>query len=104
VGLEDYVFDCFTRMYRGYEEQRKKLDPAAVVDLRYEDLVADPLGEVARLYDRLQLGDFSLVRDKIAAFVGLQKDYKTNKHELDEELQARIRERWAAYFERYGYS
>ncbi len=103
-GLEEYVFDCLTRMYRGYEEQRQQLDPASVVDLRYEDLIADPVGEVERLYERLQLGDFSLVRDKVAEFVGGQKDYKPNKHEMDESLKARIRERWAEYFERYGYS
>jgi hypothetical protein len=103
-GLEEYVFECLTRMYRGYEQQRQKLEASAVVDLRYEDLIADPVGEVARLYDRLQLGDFSLVRDKVAEFVGGQKDYQPNKHELDESLKARIRERWAEYFERYGYS
>jgi len=103
AGLEEYVFECFTQMYRGYEEQRQQLDPAAVVDLRYEDLIADPVGEVEKLYERLQLGDFAAVRDKIAVFVGQQKDYKPNKHEMDEELKARIREQWAAYFERYGY-
>lgn len=101
--LDEYVFDCFTRMYAGYEEQRQKLDPASVVDLRYEDLIADPESEVGKLYQRLELGDFSLVRDKIAAFVGEQKDYKPNKHQMDEALKAKIRERWAGYFERYGY-
>jgi omega-hydroxy-beta-dihydromenaquinone-9 sulfotransferase len=102
-GLEEYVFDCLTRMYRGYEQQREKLDPAAVIDLRYEDLVADSVGEVAKLYERLNLGDFGPVRDKVAAFVGTQKDYKPNKHQMDETLKAKIRERWAGYFERYGY-
>jgi hypothetical protein len=91
-------------MYGGFEEQRQKLDPSAVIDLRYEELVADPVGEVGKLYDRLQLGDFDLVRDKLSAFVGEQKDYQPNKHEMDEALKARIRERWAGYFERYGYA
>ena len=102
--LEEYVFECLTRMYRGYEEQRQKLEASAVVDLRYEDLIADPVGEVAKLYERLDLGDFGPVRDKVAQFVGGQKDYKPNKHEMDESLKSRIRERWAEYFERYGYA
>src|SRR5262245_17638570 len=103
VGLDEYVFECLNRMYQGFEEQRQKLDPGSVIDLRYEDLIADPVGEVAHLYRRLQLGDFEPLREKIAAFVGEQKDYKPNKHQMDEELKARIRERWAGYFERYGY-
>ncbi len=103
VGLDEYVFDCLTRMYRGFDDQRQRLDPTAVYDLRYEDLVADPVGEVGRLYEQLNLGEYSLVQDSIAAAVSEQKDYKTNKHELDEGLKAQIRERWAGYFERYGY-
>ena len=69
-GMDEYVFDCLTRMYRGFEDQRQRLDPAAIYDVRYEDLVADPVGEVGKIYEQLELGDFGPVRDKIAAFVG----------------------------------
>jgi hypothetical protein len=102
-GLEEYVFECLTRMYRGFEKQRPKIDPANILDVRYEDLVADPVGKVAEIYRQLDLGDFEPVRDKLTDFVGEQKDYKTNIHSLDPALQEQIRERWASYFERYGY-
>ena len=102
-GLEEYVFDCLTRMYRGFERQREKIDPANICDVRYEDLVQNPTEELARIYRELRLGDYGQVKDKIAAYLGEQKDYQTNKHQLDDELRAQIRERWAAYFERYGY-
>ena len=39
----------------------------------------------------------------LEAHVAGQKNYKTNKHELDESLKRQIRERWGMYFERYGY-
>jgi hypothetical protein len=104
LGLEEYVFDCLTRMYRGLGEQRQRLDADAIYDLRYEDLVADPVSEVGRIYDALGLGDYGQVRAAIAAFADEHKEYKANKHELDEELKARIRQRWAEYFERYGYA
>lgn len=103
-GLEEYVFDCLSRMYRGFEEQRGRLSPEAVIDVRYEDLVADPEAKMAEIYERLGLGDYALVRDRVAAFLGEQKDYQTNKHELDDALKAKIRDRWAGYFARYGYA
>ena len=31
-GMDEYVFDCLTRMYRGFEDQRQRLDPPS--DLR----------------------------------------------------------------------
>lgn len=102
-GVEEYVFECLTRMYRGFEAQRPKIDPANIIDVRYEDLVANPVGKVAEIYQQLNLGDFEPVREKLTAFVGEQKDYQTNKHTLDPALREKIRERWAAYCERYGY-
>ena len=77
--------------------------PRQALTLRYEDLVADPAGEIGKIYAALNLGDYAGVRNAITLAAGKQKDYKTNKHELDETLKAKIRERWSAYFERYGY-
>ena len=103
IGLDEFVFDCLTRMYRGFEDQRQRLPAENIYQIKYEDLVADPSQEIERIYETLGLGDYAPVRNTIAVAVGQQKDYKTNKHELDESLQVRIRERWASYFERYGY-
>ena len=96
AGLDDYVFDCLTRMYRGFEDQRQRIDPATIYDVRYEDLIANPASEVKKMYRE---AGFGTVRDrppKIEAFVEGQKDYKTNKHRVDEGPKARIRERWKA--------
>ena len=41
--------------------------------------------------------------ESIEAFLEGQKDYKPNKHKVDDALKARIRERWKTYFDRYGY-
>jgi hypothetical protein len=103
IGLEEYVFDCLTRMYGGFEDQRKRLPPDSVYDLRYEDLVADPVAEVEKMYAACGLGDFAGVRGPLTEYVAGQKDYQTNKHPMDETLKRQIRQRWAGYFERYGY-
>lgn len=102
-NLDEFVYTALERMYGGLEKQRAKLAPDQIYDLRYEDLVRDPVGEVAKIYAALNLGDFEPVRPKIAKFAEGQKDYQTNKHELDPETAATIRKRWALYFERYGY-
>ncbi len=102
--LDEYVFEAFQRMYDGLESQRCELDASQIIDIRYEDLVADPVGVVQRVYEQLELDDFALVRDKIEAHVASQKDYQTNRHELEPALRQQIQHRWASYFQRYGYS
>jgi hypothetical protein len=100
----EYVFDCFERMYRGYEKQRNEIPPGDLYELKYEDLVKDPVGECEKIYSHLKLGNFETVREKIVKHMEGQKDFKKNKHPaMDAETEAEIRRRWAGYFERFGY-
>jgi omega-hydroxy-beta-dihydromenaquinone-9 sulfotransferase len=101
--LNEYVFSCLERMYRGYEKQRNEIPAGDLYELKYEDLVKDPVGQCERIYQQLQLGNFDPVREKIAAHMQSQKDFKTNKHELDAATESEIRRRWAGYFQRFGY-
>lgn len=101
--LRAYVLECFERMYHGFETQRQSIDERSVIDIKYEDLVANPIGQVERIYRELELGDFEPLRVKLTEYVAGQKSYQTNVHELDDQSRAEVRRRWAGYFERYGY-
>ncbi len=101
--LDEHVFSAFQRMYRGFNRQRGEIPTDQFCELKYEDLVRNPVGQLRTIYEKLNLGDFESVRPQIEAHVGTQKDYKTNKHELEPELRSEIRRRWSDYFERYGY-
>lgn len=102
-NLDEYVFSAFERMYGGFESQRDSIDPANLCDVRYEDLVQDPVGELRRVYEHLDLGGYENVQPKIEEYVATKKAYKPNKHELEPAIKDEIRRRWAGYFEKYGY-
>jgi hypothetical protein len=74
------------------------------VELRYEDLVADPLAQLDRLYHHLDLGDFEPVRETLAADIARRSNYRPNKHQVPDELAARIATECRAYCEQYGYA
>ena len=104
VGLNEYVFDALSRMYEGLESQRSAVPGENVVDIRYEDLVVDPITVLEEVYKRLNLGDFAEVKEKLTAYVESLKDYQTNRHsKLELQLEAEICRRWAPYLQRYGY-
>jgi len=90
-------------MYEGFDRQRKKLNPEQICDVRYEDLVADPLGEITRIYAALDLGDIENIRPAVERYLETQRDYRVNVHSLDPEIEDAIASRWAVYSERYGY-
>jgi len=102
-GLEEYVFEDLELMYRVFEEDRANVPAGQLMDVKYEDLVADPVGKLAEIYQRLELGDFGAVRGRLEAFVTQGKDYKKNRFLLEPEIEQQIRERWGFFCERYGY-
>jgi hypothetical protein len=72
--------------------------------LTYESLVANPLGEIQQLYERLGLGDFAPVREAMAAEIQRRKDYKAQGYPPKEPWRGRIATEWSAIFQRYGYA
>lgn len=101
--IEEYVLDSMERMYRAFAEDRQLLGDDQLYDLRYEDLVEDPLGQLSRIYGQLDLGEFSSVEPAFIGHLAEVKHYRKNHHKLTEEACERVRNRWGAYLERYGY-
>jgi omega-hydroxy-beta-dihydromenaquinone-9 sulfotransferase len=101
-GLEEYVLDTFVRMHKRLETTRGLVDPARFHELRYEDLLRDPQGQTAAIYERFSLGGFDELRPKIAEYFRQRADYQTNRHELTPELREKIARRWGPWLDKQG--
>jgi hypothetical protein len=104
AGLEEHVYTTFTHMYQKLEEGRKLVNPSHFYELRYEELVKDPLGEMGKLYDHLGLGGFDEVRPRLEEYLATNRDYRTNRYEMAPELRAEITRRWGDVISRYEYT
>ncbi len=101
--IEGHVLDQFVRMYECFEQDRDLVPPDRLIDVRFEDLVADPIGQMQSIYERLDLGNFAGVEQALLRYKMKTRDYRTNKYMLPPEVAERVRGRWAPYFQRYGY-
>jgi hypothetical protein len=101
--LESNVLETFVRMYERFEQDRDLIPPDRLVDVRYEDLVADPVGQLRRIYNTIELGDFEPARAAVAEYARGIHDYQTNEYDVPRDVADRVRRRWAPYFQRYGY-
>ena len=101
--VEEYVLTTLQQMYDGFDAQKAEVPPGHFSEVKYEDLVREPLREMQRIYTELDLGGFDDVRPKLESYLAGLKDYQPNRHVLPHETIAKIRDRWAEYIERYGY-
>jgi hypothetical protein len=102
-GLEEYVYSCFERMYRQFEIDRAQLSANRMHEIRYEDLVADPVGQIERIYQFLGMSEFDRVLPKLQEYLSANKDYQTNKFSLDDATREEIDRRWGQWMRRHGY-
>jgi len=103
-GLGEHVFATFEKMHETFQRDRGLIGPSRLCDVRYEDLVADPVGQLRAIYERLELGEFETVRPALQQYADEKADYKPNRYEISPETEAEIRRRWRGYFEQYGYA
>ena len=57
-NLESFVMGNFVALYRSFLQDRHKIRSDHICQIRYEDLVADPINCLRSVYDQLDLGEF----------------------------------------------
>lgn len=103
AGLEEHVLSTYVRMYDRLEEGKKLLGPGQFHELKYEDLVRDPSGEMRKVYAALNLGGFDRVLPRLEAYLATIKGYETNRWQLTPAERATVTQRWGDVIRRYGY-
>ncbi|HWZ64565.1 MAG TPA: sulfotransferase [Steroidobacteraceae bacterium] len=101
--LEYEVLEGLPRMYQSFERDRAMIPPGQFHQLRYEDLVRDPLGSLEACYRNIGLGDFEFVRPRVAQYLAGLRDYRTNDYAVSPQGTAAIRAAWGALFRNWGY-
>ncbi len=104
AGLEEHVFDAFTHLYARLEQSKALLAANRFHELRYEDLIADPVGQMRLLYERLELDGFKAFLPRLNDYLAASAGYKTNRYpNLSAEVRAEITRRWGPVIRQYGY-
>jgi hypothetical protein len=102
-GLEEHVLKTFDRVYDKIEEGKGLIDFDRFYELRYEDLVSDPVGEMSKMYDHLGLGGFDKMLPQLQAHLAGNADYRTNRYQISDEQRAEVTRRWGRVIRQYGY-
>jgi len=101
--LEAYVLDTFEVMYRAFERDRATLPAGCLHELKYEELVADPVEKLAEAYEALDLGSFERMRSAVEMQADAMQRYRRNRYTLDDRTRKLVADRWQPFLDRYGY-
>ena len=98
-----HVLTTYLLLHQRLSEARPKILNSRFYELRYEDLVGDPMAEMRKIYDYFRLGDFASLQSGIEGYLKAASDHVTNHYSLSRALITRISSRCGDVFRRYGY-
>lgn len=101
------IEDDFVALYRGmtkkYLRDAESIPSGSLVEVRFEDLEADPLAELRRIYDALGLPGFDAARPVIEGYLDTLSGYRKNTYDIDPRTIARVNAEWGFAVDRFGY-
>jgi len=101
--MENIIMDVYITLYEKYLAERSLIPNGNLVEVRYEDLIEQPLSELERIYNTLNLGGFEENKSTFKEYLAAQSSIETSKYKLDEETKERIYESWKFAFDAFGY-
>jgi len=100
-ALTPFINATARQLYGRFDEEVAAVPATDWAEVRYEDLVADPVGCVTAV--RTKLGMSPPDRAALEAHLGSVRGHRRNPHRLDDDTATMIRREWQWYFDRFGY-
>jgi omega-hydroxy-beta-dihydromenaquinone-9 sulfotransferase len=91
-------------IYDAFFEERVLIPDGRLHEVSFEDLEKDPIGQVKRIYDHLDVPGFDAMQPSLQGYVDSMADYRKNTYpELSSSLRNEIACAWRQSFEHWGY-
>ena len=101
--LLNYIQKNKDLMYASYWRDRETLPPNRLVEIRFEDLVVDPVAKIKMIYQQLELDGVEDNLQNITDYFARRGDHQKNANKLNPKLKNWIDSNWLDYKQRFEY-
>ena len=103
VDIDETVLSVYDRIMSAYEADAADVPADRLVELRYDDLDADPLAAVERCYAALGLPGFDEGKAQFERYLASVATFKKNKFDYSDEAAAKVEARLGRFIEKWEY-
>ncbi|PQA85516.1 sulfotransferase family protein [Hyphococcus luteus] len=103
VDIDETILSVYERMMTDYLRDAEGMGPDKLVELRYDELDADPMASVETVYDRLGLPGFEAARGKFEAYLASVATFEKNKFDYSDEAAAKVEARLKPFIDKWDY-
>lgn len=104
--VEDYILSTYRKLLDNYLHQRHLIPDGNLVEIRFEELVADPLARTREVYEGLSLKGYDRAEEAFRGFINghMSRPGNRSKYNYDPSVVERINEQWQHSLEEWPYN
>ena len=102
--IQREVIENYKRLMKSFFEQKSLIPKNNLIEIRYEELVKDPISNVKQIYSKLRLPGFETALPEMSKYLEKQKHYKTNVYNIDKEIIEHIYNNWSFTIDLWKYT
>ena len=101
--IEEFIVDAYAVTMRRFIEDVQLIPRGNLVELKFESLESDPLGELERVYQGLGLPGWDATRQAVREYLGTLSGYRKNVYSPSREVIDLVRAKWGFAFDHWDY-
>lgn len=101
--IEQQILRTYSILFDRYEADKALIPEGHLIEVKFEDFEADPMGMTERIYRELGLRGWEESREAIAQYVGAKKGHKKRKYDYDPRTIELVESHWMKAIEKWGY-
>jgi hypothetical protein len=102
--IEQQVTQNYIRLMNSYFEQKEQIKKDKLVEIKYEDLIANPIEQIKHIYSTLKLPGLKDALPEMRKYLEKQSEYKTNVYTIDDEIVRHVNKNWKFTIDRWRYT
>ena len=102
--FEHAMVNLYNRMFEKYYQDKPHIPNGNLIELRYEDLIAQPYDEIERVHQTFDLPGFTKTKSSLQRYITAQRKVKTHSYAIDNDLEEKIYQYFKTTIDRWGYT
>jgi len=102
--IEAYILAFYAKLMKKFLADKAVIPSDRLIEVKFEDLEEDPLGQLQRVYDGLRLPGFDQAAPAVRAYMRSVEGYQKNEYEIDDHVVKSVNGHWRFAFDEWDYA
>jgi hypothetical protein len=103
-SIEENIFKIYKDLMKTYFNEYKLIPKGNLVEIKFEDLETDAIGQLKKIYSELNLSGFKKNKSRFQNYLDQIENYSKNKFQLDNDTIKKVEQNWDFTIKKWEYS